>query len=87
MDGFSELSKKKDIRFLQAVLKLSKSVLTKEQAKKKYGVEGKFVIGYVGRHNEIKGYDILKSAALINFKKDKNICFLIGGSQERHLMH
>ena len=81
MDGFSELSKKKDIRFLPSGAKALKSVLTKEQAKKKYGVEGKFVIGYVGRHNEIKGYDILKSAAERVLKKDKNICFLIGGSQ------
>ena len=81
MEGFSELSKKKDIRFLPSGAKALKSVLTKEQAKKKYGVEGKFVIGYVGRHNEIKGYDILKSAAERVLKKDRNICFLIGGSQ------
>lgn len=81
MDGFTEIQKNKDIRFLPSGAKALKSSLTKKEAKKKYGVEGKFVIGYVGRHNEIKGYDILKSAAEKILQVDKNICFLIGGSQ------
>ena len=81
MDGFNDISRKKDIRFIETGAKKLCSSLTKEEAKKKYGVSGKFVIGYVGRHNEIKGYDILKEAAQKVLSQNENICFLIGGKQ------
>jgi len=81
MDGFSEISGHKDIRFIPSGAKKLKSTLSKEEAKKKYGVEGKFVVGYVGRHNEIKGYDILKAAAEKVISQRNDICFLIGGKQ------
>ena len=44
-------------------------------------MEGKFVVGYVGRHNEIKGYDILQNAAKKVMLQNDNISFLIGGKQ------
>lgn len=81
MNGFSNIIQNKDIRFIETGAKKLHSSLTKEEAKKKYGVSGKFVIGYVGRHNEIKGYDILQKAAQIALSQNENICFLIGGSQ------
>ena len=37
------------------------ALVTKEEMRKKYGIpQDAFVISYVGRHNEIKGYDALK---------------------------
>ncbi len=81
MVGFENIIKNKDIRFVATGAKKLLSKLDKEEAKKKYGVEGKFVIGYVGRHNEIKGYDILKEAAKNILPQNEDICFLIGGSQ------
>lgn len=81
MEDFQELVKNKDIRFIPSGAKQLTSLLSKEEAKKKYGVEGKFVVGYVGRHNEVKGYDILQNAAQKVLMKDKNITFLIGGKQ------
>lgn len=56
-------------------------LLNQRRSQKKYGVSGKFVIGYVGRHNEIKGYDILKEAARKVLFQNENTCFLIGGKQ------
>lgn len=81
MDGFIDIAGKKDIRFIETGAKRLCSSLTREEAKKRYGVSGKFVIGYVGRHNEIKGYDILKEAAQKVLSQNENICFLIGGKQ------
>lgn len=81
IEGFDTMIKGKDVRFIQSGAKKLSSSLTKEEAKKKYGLEGKFVAGYVGRHNEIKGYDILKEAAQKVLKQDERICFLIGGLQ------
>jgi glycosyltransferase, family 1 len=81
MDGFEDIIKQKDIRFIPTGAKKLKSSLTKDAAKEKYGVTGKFVVGYVGRHNEIKGYDILMDAAKQLIPNNPNICFLIGGAQ------
>jgi len=81
MDGFERLVRDKDIRYIHSGAKKLVSTLTREEAKKKYGVEGKFVVGYVGRHNEIKGYDVLQEAAKKVFGRQEDICFLIGGKQ------
>lgn len=81
MEGFNQITKSKDIRYMATGAKMLKATLTKSEAKKKYNVEDKFVIGYVGRHNSIKGYDILKQAAMNILDKNKNLCFLIGGAQ------
>lgn len=81
MKDFSAIAKNKDIRFMATGAKKLTSSLTKDEAKRKYGVEDKFVIGYVGRHNEIKGYDILKEAAKKVLSVNDKVCFLIGGSQ------
>jgi len=81
MDGFDRLISGKDIRFVPSGVKKLSSAWSKEEAKKKYGLEGKFLVGYVGRHNAVKGYDILQRAAKIVWKKQRDICFLIGGVQ------
>lgn len=86
MNDFSNIIKNKDIRFIPSGAKQLRSTLTKEEAKKKYGVEGKFVVGYVGRHNEVKGYDLLQAAAKKVCAKDDSIVFLIGGKQGETFM-
>lgn len=79
--SFEDIIKGKYIRFIQSGAKKLIPTLTKEEAKRKYGVAEKFVVGYIGRHNEIKGYDILEQAAKSVIAQDANICFLIGGAQ------
>lgn len=79
--NFNELIEGKDIRFVATGAKEISLKSTKEEAKKKYGVTGKFVVAYMGRHNAIKGYDILKAAAEKLLKKYSDIVFLIGGTQ------
>lgn len=71
----------KDIRYMATGSKKLVSSLTKEEAKKKYGVSGKRVVGYIGRHNSIKGYDLLKKAAEQIFKQTEDVVFLVGGAQ------
>ncbi len=79
--SFERIMKDKNVRFVETGVKALNPTLTKEEAKKKYGVEGRFVVGYIGRHNAIKGYDVLVAAAESVMQKNKNICFLIGGKQ------
>lgn len=37
---------------------------------------------YIGRHNEVKGYDFLKKAAIEVWKHSPKVYFIIGGKQE-----
>ena len=78
---FEDIVKDKDIRFMATGSKRICSSLTKEEAKEKYGVTGKTVIGYFGRHNAVKGYDLLKEAAQKVLKQRDDVAFLIGGTQ------
>lgn len=41
-----------------------------------------FVVSYVGRHNSIKGYDILKEIGEDILRKHDNVYFLIAGKEE-----
>lgn len=55
----------------------------KEKYRKKYNIpDDAFVISYVGRHNEVKGYAQLKKIAEELLKNENNIYFLIGGKEE-----
>lgn len=78
---FSDIAKSKDIRFLATGSKKIDSTLTRQEAKKKYGVEGKTVVGFIGRHNSVKGYDLLKEAAIKILNQRDDVVFLIGGVQ------
>lgn len=50
--------------------------------RKQYGIpEDAFVVAYVGRHNEIKGYDKLQQIAREVLKKQENVYFLIAGRE------
>ena len=78
---FADIIANKDIRYMATGSKKLISDLTKEEAKEKYGVTGKTVVGYIGRHNSIKGYDLLKEAAKKILAKTDDVVFLIGGAQ------
>lgn len=51
--------------------------------------QDKFVICYAGRHNEVKGYDLLKQLAKEIFSKSKNVYFVAAGKEEpiKRLIH
>lgn len=81
LPDFGTLIQNKDVRFVATGVEAISTKLTKAEAKKKYHVDGKFVIAYIGRHNAVKGYDILKKAAEKILADNPNIVFLIGGTQ------
>lgn len=56
--------------------------VSKEEIRKKYNIPNNaFLICYVGRHNEVKGYDILKEIAKKVLKDNKDIYFIIAGKE------
>ncbi len=55
----------------------------RETIRKKYNIpENAFLISYIGRHNEIKGYDKLKEIGEKLIESHKDVYFLIGGKEE-----
>jgi len=56
--------------------------LSREQIREKYNIPNDaFVVSYVGRHNHVKGYDLLQKAAEEVWRKEPNVYFLIAGKE------
>lgn len=67
-----------------------KALLSKEEMRIKYQIpQDAFVIAYVGRHNEIKGYDALKQIGKEILDMHKNVYVFIAGTEGPlyHLEH
>lgn len=84
---FDSLIQSKDIRFVATGVEAITPKIAKNEAKKKYHVEGKFVISYIGRHNSIKGYDILKEAAKKSWQTIPILSFLSAVSRDPSSNH
>ena len=77
---FGEIVKDKRILFLLTGTVGLKGGITKEEARAKLAIpDDTFVISYVGRHNAVKGYDLLCRAATKVFETKVPVCFLVGG--------
>ena len=74
--------KKKDkYRYILTGIQKCKINTNKEEIRKKYNIpEDAFVISYIGRHNEVKGYDLLKEIGeeILN---NKNVYILVAGNE------
>lgn len=75
-------SKKNRYRYLLTGIPPASAKKTKEEIKKIYNIpDDAFIISYVGRHNEIKGYDSLKEIAKVILDKYTNVYVLVAGKE------
>lgn len=59
------------------------SKLSKQEIRKKYNIPmDAFVVSFVGRHNIVKGYDLLKKIGNKIISSNNNIYFLIAGEEK-----
>lgn len=82
---FQALKAKKENKFkyLLSGIPCCHSKCSTEEVRKKYNIpQDSFVFSYVGRHNSIKGYDILKRLGEKFLASHKNVYFLIAGREE-----
>lgn len=78
---FKEHNKDK-FRYLLSGITPPSAKKTRAEIREKYKIpENAFVISYVGRHNELKGYDLLKRIGQ-EVLNNENIYFLIAGKEE-----
>ena len=80
-ENYKNIIRDKKIIYLLTGIVEKKFNLKKENLRKKYGIkDGDFVINYVGRHLEVKGYDVVKKV-FTAYKNDNHMYFLIGGKE------
>lgn len=76
---FKELLRRKKFLFLETGCCPLKTKNSYDSLRNKYNIKTKFVISYIGRHNKIKGYDLLQKIAAVILDKRNDVTFLIGG--------
>lgn len=81
--NYSSIRKAEKYRYLPTGIVECKAKVSREEYRKKYNIPNDaFVVSYVGRHNQIKGYEDLKIIGEKLLKKYRNIYFLIAGKEE-----
>lgn len=85
LEYFEQLKQRKNFIFLPTGCCKLHTDNTKEKLRRIYKIKTPFVICYIGRHNKIKGYDILKSIAWEILKIREDITFLIGGLPSKEI--
>ena len=81
---FKEIKEKKSLnfRYLLTGTYQCKAHIEKSEILKRYNIpEDSFVISYVGRHNEVKGFDNLKCIGKKILNLYDNVFFLIAGEE------
>ena len=79
---YASIRKNKKILYLPTGIVGCSARITRAEYRKKYHIpEDAFVVSYVGRHNEIKGYEDLKKMGEKLFN-NQNTYFLIAGKEE-----
>ena len=69
----------KPVLFMASGCERLGTALTREAARAKFGVRTPHVVAYIGRHNAIKGYDLMQAAAREILSKRDDVTFLIAG--------
>lgn len=75
--------KKDQFKYLTTGTLPKKALVAGDEIRRKYKIpKDAFVVSYVGRHNEIKGYYDLKEIGEKILSKNDNVYFLIAGKEE-----
>jgi glycosyltransferase involved in cell wall biosynthesis len=75
--------KRNNFKYIPTGINQSKVLIEKYNILNKYNIPlDSFVICYVGRHNETKGYDLLKKLGKEILDKYQNVYFLVAGKED-----
>lgn len=83
-DKYKKIKEKNNEKYKYILTGIPKCVskISKEDIRKQYNIpQDAFLISYVGRHNEVKGYDILKRIGQEVFKNNENIYIIVAGQE------
>lgn len=83
-DDYANIVNQKKIKYLPTSIKKVAGKHKKDYIRNKYGInEDDILISYVGRHNFVKGYDLIKKFAkkIWEENKENDIYFIIAGKE------
>ena len=85
---FKDWIKNKDIRFFQTGAKSLKTAKTEKSLKEQFCVKkNKNIVVYIGRHEEVKGYNIFVRAGQRMLLKRQDLTFLVGGKINKKIRY
>lgn len=80
-DGYEAVRDEAKLRYVPTGIEPVSAKVDRTDLRKRYGIpEDAFVVCYVGRHNKIKGYDLLQKVAR-ELLDDEDIWFLVAGRE------
>ncbi|MBM7833066.1 glycosyltransferase family 4 protein [Clostridium sardiniense] len=80
INGFEKLIKNKNLEFMMSGVEKLQFKLDRETFRNKYNIPNDaFLISYIGRHNKVKGFDILKMITQKLWEKGMNVYVVTGG--------
>lgn len=79
LDYFETLIQNKAVYFIPTGVTAIPLLQSTDELRKTYHIQTPYVISYIGRHNKIKGYDILQAIARDILEDRKDVTFLIAG--------
>ena len=80
-DGYEAVRDRSKLRYVPTGIEPVSAKVERSELRKRYSIpEDAFVVCYVGRHNKIKGYDLLQKAAR-ELLDDEDIWFLVAGRE------
>lgn len=81
-NDYSDLRDPRKVKYIATGIAPCSARLSREAVRAKYGIPGDArVVSFVGRHDYIKGYDLLKQAASDLLRENANVWFLIAGNE------
>ena len=80
-EGYAAVRDEAKMRYVATGITPARAKLGREALREHYGIpRDAFVVTYVGRHNQRKGYDLLQSVAS-ELLADEDVWFLVAGSE------
>ena len=80
-EGYADVRDERKLRYVPTGIAPVTAKVGRAEIRARYGIpEDAFVVCYVGRHNQIKGYDLLQQVAP-ELLADKDVWFLVAGNE------
>lgn len=80
-DYFNDLIKNKEVQFITTGCEKIDIQSSSVDIRKDYHITTKYIVSFIGRHTEIKGYNKLKEIAEKILNEREDVTFVIGGAQ------
>lgn len=80
---YEKIHNEKKYKYVPTGIQVAKAKYSKNEIREKLNIDkDKFIVSFVGRHNKVKGYDLLKKIGKEILNNDEETYFLICGNEK-----